>query len=164
MTSFETIIDMFMHRVEEDKRFFNYYGLNDRESLALAYERAAVYFDEARAILMFKGRPQVNFDDVDPVLKQFNFDLTPREKYLLSSLMYLQHLDRSIAYLKTLSVNYTSTDLRVFDPSNARKTFMTMYQSVKNECDELLDWYKNTDRNDGDYLGIDFAKYDSASE
>ena len=31
MTSFSTIIDMFMHRVEEDKRFFNYYGMTDEE-------------------------------------------------------------------------------------------------------------------------------------
>lgn len=164
MTSFDTIIDMFMHRVEEDKRFFNYYGLTDQEALAFAYDRAAVYLDEAVALLLFKGHPQVDFTDVDTELKQFNFDLTAREKYLLASLMYLQHLDRSIAYLKTLSVNYTSTDLRVFDPSNARKTFMNMYNAVKAECDELLDLYKNTDRTDGDYLGINFAAFDASAE
>lgn len=163
MTSFSTIIDMFMHRVEEDKRFFNYYGMTDEEALALAYDRASVYLDEAVAIVMFKGRPQVDFSNIDAVNRQFNFDLTPREKYLLSSLMYLQHLDRSIAYLKTLSVNYTSTDLRVFDPSNARKTFLSLYDSVKRECDELLDIYRNTDRDDGQYLGIDFAALDTGN-
>ena len=161
MTSFETIIDMFMHRVEEDKRFFNYYGLTDVESIELAYHRASAYLNEAISILIFKGHPQVDFTDFDAELQQFNFDLTQREKYLLSSLMYLQHLDRSIAYLKTLSVNYTSTDLRVFDPSNARKTFMTMYESVKAECDDLLDLYRNTARDDGDYLSIDFEVYDT---
>ena len=163
MTSFDTIIDMFMHRVEEDRRFFNYAGLTDQQSYDLAYERAQTYFDEAVALLIFKGRPQVDFTDCDAELRRFNFDLTAGEKYLLSSLMYMQHLDRSIAYLKTLSVNYTSTDLRVFDPSNARKTFLNMYLTVKAECDDLLDIYRSTGRSDGRYIGIDFAALDPES-
>lgn len=163
MTSYETIIDMFMRRVERDKKFFNYVGLTDDQALQLAYCRANAYFHEAVSIVMFKGLPQVDFTDCDDEQATFNFDLTQREKYLLSSLMYLQYLDRDIAYLKTLSVNYTSTDLRVFDPSNARSTFLSLYQAVKHECDELLDIYKNTDRDDGTYLGINFDAYDTES-
>ena len=161
MTSYEVIYEMFFRRVEKDKKFFSYVGLTDAQAMQLARERANGYFEEALAVLTMKGRPSVDFTDRDRAAAQFNFDLTAQEKYIVSSLMYQQYLERDIAYLKTLSVNYTSTDLRVFDPSNARSTFMTMFNAIKGECEEMLDIYRNTDRTSGDFIGIDFESYDT---
>lgn len=162
MTSYDVIIDMFFRRVEQDRKFFLYVGLSDDESMSLARERAIGYFEEAVGLLVLYGRPQaVDFSDRDDGAQAFNFDLTQTEKLLLSALMYQQYLQRDIAYLKTLSVNYTATDLRVFDPSNARSTFMAMYNTVVGECNSLLDMYRNTNRDDGSYLSINFGAYDS---
>ena len=111
--------------------------------------------DENRQMVM------VNHGHV-PEDAAFTADLTAQEVYILASLMYRQYLDRDIAYLATLSVNYTSTDLRVFDPSNARKTFAALYQSVCAECDRLVDTYRNTDRLKNVFAGIDFDQYDVA--
>lgn len=161
MTTYKSVIDAFLRRVEKDYKFFNYFGLDDDAAFALAVERARGYLEEATALVVMYGRPQINLQERDAEEHGFVADLTPQEIYLLSSLMYRQYLDRDIAYLKTLSVNYTSTDLRVFDPSNARKTFQDMYSAVCIECDRLLDIYKNTDRENGDYLGINFDAYDT---
>ena len=69
-------------------------------------------------------------------------------------------MERDIATLKTLNVNFTGTELRVFDPSNARKTFLAMYEDVKARNAYLLDVYKNTDRLTGFYTSIDFTSLD----
>lgn len=160
MTSYETLIDMFFRRVEKDKKFFLYVGLSEAGSMQLARDRAMGYMEEALAMMTLMCQPKVNFSDRDDIAAQFHFDLTATEKLLVSALMYRQYLQRDIGYLKTLSVNYTATDLRVFDPSNARSTFMTMYNAICAECDALMDMYKNTDRENGSYVGIDFDAYD----
>ena len=51
--------------------------------------------------------------------------------------------------------------MRVFDPSNARKTFLSMYEAVKAENAILIDTYKNSDRVTRRYNAIDFAQYDT---
>ena len=74
--------------------------------------------------------------------------------------MYEMYLDRDIARLKCLMVNYTPTDLKVFDPSNARSTFLAMYESVCNKNALLIDDYASRDRLTGKLKGIDYASYD----
>lgn len=160
-TPYESIISKFFRRIEKDRRFFKYCGLDEYASMALAKERAAGLLDEAVSILSLKGNPTVDFSDRDDYVQEFGFELTGNEIYLLSSIMYLQYLERDFSYLKTLSVNYTDTSLRVFDPSNARSTFLSIYTAVKEEVDGLIDVYKNTDRNTGGYLGVDFDSYDT---
>lgn len=159
-TSYQTILDAFYHRIEKDKEFFNYFNLTDAEALALAKQRALSYMDEALARITFECQPSVDFSDRNDTSETFGFDLSKIEIFLISSLMYQSHLERDITYLKTLNVNYTSTDLRVFDPSNARSTFMDMYKSVCDQNEALMDKYKNLDRDTGTYKVVDFNAYD----
>jgi len=160
VTAYQTILDAFYHRIEKDKEFFNYFNLTDAEALALAKERSLSYMDEALARITFECQPSVDFSDRDDANESFGFTLSKIEIFLVSSLMYQSHLERDIAYLKTLNVNYTSTDLRVFDPSNARSTFMDMYKSVCDQNEALMDKYKNLDRATGTYKTVDFNAYD----
>lgn len=159
-TPFSIPIERFFHRIEEDREFFNYYQLSDDEAMRLAEARAKAYLQNAADKIMMGGASDVDFSDVDYVLDQFNADLTSRETYLLSSLMYEFYLDKDIAKLKTLSVNYTSPNLRVFDPSNARTSFRALYGDVCEQNAVLLDTYRNTDRITGAFKGIDYASYD----
>lgn len=159
-TAYQTILDAFYHRIEKDKEFFNYFNLTDAEALALAKERSLSYMDEALARITFECQPSVDFSDRDDANESFGFTLSKIEIFLVSSLMYQSHLERDIAYLKTINVNYTSTDLRVFDPSNARSTFMDMYKSVCDQNEALMDKYKNLDRATGTYKTVDFNAYD----
>ena len=105
--------------------------------------------------------PKVDLDTVSEDGKGFASDLNNDEIHILSSLMFEQYLERGIAKLRLLNVNYTSTDLRVFDPSNARETFQAMYDDVHVHNEALIDMYKNSDRDKGGYIGIDFSEYEN---
>lgn len=160
-TALSVPIQAFFKRVEADRSFFNYLQLTDEEAMAIAEQRAKTYLNEACSIISMELRPAVDFTDIDTTNECFNFDLMDKEVFLLSSLMYEMYLDRDIAKIKTLSVNYTSTDLRVFDPSNARKTFINMYDFVCRKNELLKNTYSETDRDSGAFLTIDFASYDN---
>lgn len=159
-TSYESVIESFLVRVERDREFFEYLNVEPRVSMEIAIERAKRYMYEAAARIALEGMPSVDFLDYDDEAQSFGFEMTKKEVFIMASLMFESYMSRDISKLKCLSVNYTSTDLRVFDPSNARKTFQSMYELVRKENKELLDTYRNTNRLTGDYIGIDFSSYD----
>lgn len=158
-TSFELPIERFFYRIEEDRDFFQYLNLDETHAMQLARRRASHYLMNAVDRLMMDGMPDIDLTDCDLVLAEFNADLTSKEVFLLASLMYEYYLEKDIAKLKTYTVNYTHVDLKVFDPSNARSSFMEMYNSVKAQNEKLLDTYRNTDRLTGAFKAIDFSSY-----
>lgn len=160
MTPFKTVIERFLHFVERDRQFFNYLELTPQESMDITYLRAKNLVVEAADMLMLRCTPTVDFSAYDVEAETFNFDLTPREIQLLASLMYERYLHRDIAKLRCMSVNYTPVDLKVYDPSNARSTFLSMYHTIQADTEALIDIYKNTDRNTGKLLLIDFGAFD----
>ena len=153
------IIDLFLRRVEKDIDFFNYHNLDSINSLKLAKERSSVFLDEAIGRLLIECQPDVDFTDRDSE-GNFNFDMTAQEKILIPSLMYESYLQRDIAYLKTYNVDYTSSELRVFDPSGARNSFESLYRNVQEMNTHLMDRYMNTARKSGAYKSIDYSTYD----
>lgn len=159
-TSFEQPINRFFNRIEEDREFFQYYNLSDVAAFQLAQSRAMNYLRNAIDKMMMDGMPEVDFTDYDETIAEFNFDLTSREVFILASLMYEFYLEKDIAKLKTYNVNYTDTELKVFDPSNARSTFREIYNDVVTRNEHLLDQYRNTDRLTGAFKTIDYAAYD----
>lgn len=159
-TAFSVPIDYFFRRVEEDRKFFNYFQLTDEEAMEIATNRATHYLYESVTRIVFECPDKAQFFDYNADESEFNGDLTQREILLLSSLMYEMYLNRDIAKLKCWNVNFTPTDLRVFDPSNARKTFLSMYNTVVSENDHIMDVYRNSDRETGVMVGIDFSAYE----
>lgn len=159
-TPYSTLTNKFLKRVERDIAFFNYLNLSDADASTIVELRSEAFLHEALARVMTEGMPEVDFADVDDMTKQINFDLTPKEEYLIVSLMYEAYLTRDIAKLKCLSVNYTSTDLRVFDPSNARTSFKALWDAVAATNVYLIDIYKSSDRVSGAYKGISYSAYD----
>lgn len=166
-TPYSVIVNSFLRKVELDRQFFFYNSLSDEEAMRVAKERAYVFLEEACDRVMMDCMPVVDFtlsyDDNGDVDQNgaFPFDIVPQERLLLSSLMYEEYMARDISRLKTLDVNFTGTEMRVFDPSNARKTFLSMYEAVKAENAILIDTYKNSDRVTRRYNAIDFAQYDT---
>ena len=159
-TSYDTVINAFLRRIEKDREFFAYLNVGMSMSQEIAIERATTFMHEAAARIAIDGMPSVDFMAYDDETEEFGFELTRKEVFLLASLMFESYLGRDIAKLKCLSVNYTPTDVRVFAPSNARKTFQTMYEFVCAQNIMLLDTYRNTDRLTGEYVGINYASYD----
>lgn len=159
-TPFSILIEKFLHLVEKDKSYFRYFELTDEQAMELARLRASHFLDEAVGRLIFEGKPTVDFTDIDVATQSFNFELTSRELTLLPSLMYQVYLERDIAYLKTLSVNFVDKNLKTYDPSNARQSFLTLYNTIAARNAAWIDDYKNCDRTSGDFNPITFAAYD----
>lgn len=159
-TPFELPINRFLYRIEEDREFFQYFQLSDAAAFQLAQTRAMHYLHDAIDKMMLDGMPEIDFTDYDEAVAEFNVELTSREVFILASLMYEFYLSKDIAKLKTMNVNYTHTDLKVFDPSNARNSFKALYDGVVQENMRLLDQYRNTDRLTGAFKKIDFSAYE----
>jgi hypothetical protein len=159
-TPFKVPIDAFLKRIEKDRDFFQCINLSERESMALALKRSDNYLTEAIGRLSLCGCNQIDFTDTDNINRVFNNDLTTTEIFLIASIMYEMHLDRDISKIKILSVNYSPTDLRVFDPSNARSTFLEIYNTVRETNLKLIDEYINRNRLTGKLIGVDYAQYD----
>lgn len=162
MTTYEQVYDWFYTLVEKDWEFFNYYRVTQEEALKIAQDRASRYLEEAVRTIMMKALPQVDFTQRSEDGTGFAFDFTPQEALLVPRLMHQYYLFREFSYLKTREVNFTSSDLKVFDPSNARYSFNEMYRIVSEETAQLLDDYKNTDRLTGRYRAFDPKKFDVA--
>lgn len=159
-TPYVVFIDAFISRIEKDIDFFNYFMMIDEQAMDLAHKRAKVYLHEAFSRIMMECNPSVDFFDYDDASETLNFEVNGKEVFLVSMLMYESYLSRDISKIKIRNVDYTSTDLRVFDPSNSRATFMDIYNNVRKQNEELLDTYKNTDRMTNDYVGVDYTRYD----
>lgn len=153
-TPFLEPINRFLRRIEEDRDFFQYFQLSDDEALDLARRRARNYLEDAIDRMMMDGRPSVDLTDIDEGSFSFNIELTRNEVFLLSSLMYEYYLDKDISRIKTLNINYTGTELRVFDPSNARSSFLQLYENVQRQNEKLLDTYRNVNRETGEFISI----------
>lgn len=159
-TPFTDVIERFYHRIEEDRDFFDYYGLSEMEALALARTRSIAYLNNAIDRMMLDGKPDIDFSDVDVMLNQFNVDLTPREVFILSSLMYEYYLEKDLSKIKIMDNSFTPTELRVFDTSNLRASYLALCDSVAAKNMSLLDSYRNTDRHTGAYKGVTYTSFD----
>lgn len=158
-TPIDVPINLFLRRIEKDKSFFEYYNLLDLEAMTLAKQRANNFLEEAIYKVVAECNPKVDFLTRDDN-GNFTFDWNAQEKDLIPSVMYEIYLDRDFAYLKTLNVNFTSTELRVFDPSNARSTFLEIYETVHKHNKNLMALYRDTDRDTGEFKRVDFSQYD----
>lgn len=159
-TTYDQLETMFFDRIEKDRSFFIYAGLDDSDSMAIAKSRADAYLVEACSDMMSLCDPVVDFLDMDNNARQFSFDMTGKELYLVSSLMYQKYLEKDIAYLRSLDVNFTTAELKVFDPSNARTTYLEMVRYVKEQNERLLEEYRSRDRITGEWIGADYSESD----
>ena len=164
MTPFSSLENRFKMMVEEDSEFFQYYQYLEYEAEEIMHRRILAYLYEATAMLDSQIQTQIDFTDYNEETEEFNTDLTKKEILLVSSMMFQVYLSRSIAKLKTLVVNYSSSDLKVFDPSNARTSFMTMYEKVCQDNAFLIEEYKSRDRLTGAFIEVGYEGYANIDE
>lgn len=158
-TPYSVPIEKFFRRIESDRNFFNYLNLTDEQAMALAELRAIGYLGEACSRILLDAPHKADFANRDDELKTFGFNLSDREVFLVASVMYEYYMSRDVAKLKCLSRDYTSTDLRVFDPSAARRSFKELYDGVCDQNSLLIETYDCSGEN-GQMRLIDFAALD----
>ena len=148
-TSFDTVIEKFLFRVEKDRNFFNYYKTSNSESLEIVKKRALNYLTEAISRFKLKSNISYNILEFNDTKTGFTGELTDEEIYIIVNLMYEIHLQRDVMLLKVMTERYAPSDLTVFSPANERNSFLNMVESVKIENISLLDTYDVRNRLNG---------------
>lgn len=161
MTSYEQIKDSFFSMIEKDEDFFNYYNIPLKEAEELAEQRADQYMEEAVRLIVTKCQPSADFSKRTEDGTGFELTFNQSEGLLVPSIMYEFYLFRDFSKLKTYREHFTASEIKVFDPSNARTTFLKIYNEVHMMNEQLLDEYRNTDRDTGKYKTIDVSRYDT---
>lgn len=145
-TSFDLLIQKFYYKIEKDRDFFAYYNVSVEEAMDLAKKQALNYLYEAIDRLVDDCTPDVNFYDYNEVSQVFNFELTKKERGLLSDLMREVYFDRDLSLLKAFKIAMTPSDLNQFSPASERKTFVEMLNGIKNENTVRVSQYASVDR------------------
>ena len=156
-TSFDTVIEKFLFRVEKDRNFFNYYKTSNSESLDLVKNRALNYLTEAISRFKLKSNISYNILEFNDTKTGFISELTDEEIYIIVNLMYEIHLQRDVMLLKVMTERYAPSDLTVFSPANERNSFLNMVDSVKAENISLLDTYDVRNRLSGTHNLLNYT-------
>lgn len=160
MTLWEDIYLIFWNKIEKDKTFFQYNNISPEAALSIAKERSKSLIIEAITRLTLSCTPDVDFNNYNADLEQFNIDCTNIEKDLLASLMREKYFDRDKSLLKAFEVRFAPSDLKVFSPAEERRTFLSMYQDIVKENNITISQYKNKDRLTGQFKSINYSEYD----
>lgn len=156
-TSFDTVIEKFLFRVEKDRNFFNYYKTSNSESLEIVKNRALNYLTEAISRFKLKSNISYNILEFNDAKTGFISELTDEEIYIIVNLMYEIHLQRDVMLLKVMTERYAPSDLTVFSPANERNSFLNMVESVKVENISLLDTYDVRNRLSGTHNLLNYT-------
>lgn len=151
-TAFSDVIQAFYHYIEQDVDFFNYFELDEDESMEVAGQRAEVLLEEAISYLSRKLVVESVFSKIED--GAFTEMLTSAEINLLVKAMFLMYLQRDITVLRTFHGVMTSSDLNMYSPANERKTFIEMVEKYEAELKVEISEYQMRDRITGGYIQI----------
>ena len=152
MTAYEDVFDAFYHYIENDVDFFNYFELDDDESMEVAGQRASVLLEEATSYLSRKIAIDNVFTKKDGMY--FTETLTSSEINLLVKAMFFCYLQRDLTTLRTFKGVMTSSDLNMYSPANERKTFVNMLQQYEEALKIEISEYAIMDRETGTFKQI----------
>lgn len=152
MTAFTDVISAFYHYIEQDVDFFNYFELDEDESMEVAGQRAEVLLKEATSYLSRKLVIENVFSHYED--EAFTETLSNAEINLLVKAMFLMYLQRDLTMLRTFHGVMTSSDLNMYSPANERKTFVEMVQKYEADLKIEISEYQMFDRSTGYFVEI----------
>jgi hypothetical protein len=137
--------------LEKDRDFFQYAGCDEFAAEALAERRANRYLDAAISKMTLEAQSDVDFGRDG---ESFREELTSVEVYLLALQMNALYLSGNIPPLAMEDTSYTGVELRVFDQSSKRSSFLEMLRLVQKDLAEKMDLYRSNDRKSNKYVSI----------
>lgn len=159
-TTKQTIKEVFYSKIEQDESFFEYYNLTPSEAIELANKRADNLLRDAVAYFKSHDRDS-GLDFTENENGDYEEDFTDVEIDLLAEIMNLLLFRKDYNRLKNLEVNFTPSDLKVFSPSESRRTFLDMYLTLKGEIDSKIRRYCDRDREDNKLITINYSAYET---
>lgn len=160
-TEFETIYNLFYKRVLEDPDFLMYKNTTEAEVLEIIKTKAFDYMIESIATIFeySNPEPQIDFNDYDETLEQFNFDLTKSELQMIVNLMFEKFLSRDRAKLKIYNKYFSTNEVKMFSPANERNSFEAMLEYVEKKNIRAIRSYNSRDRETGVLKSYGGASY-----
>ena len=158
-TPYNDFYNVFFKKIEQDRKFFMYYNLTAEQAMELAKERAKGYLHEALLKLTLETESEINFGEYDEVSEVVNADCTNNEKIIIGNLMFEMYLEKDIAKLKSNIINFSPSDLKIFNPSDERRSFLNLYKQVQDNNIIMIDKYNSKDRLTGKRKTIDYNSY-----
>lgn len=158
-TPYIEFYNVFFKKIEQDKNFFMYYNLTAEQAMELAKERAKGYLHESLLKLTLETESEINFGEYDDVSEVVNADCTNNEKIIVGNLMFEMYLEKDFAKLKSNIINFSPSDLKVFSPSDERRSFLSLYKQVQDNNIIMIDKYNSKDRLTGKRKTIDYNSY-----
>ena len=152
MTEFNDVKQAFYTYIEQDVDFFDYFDLDEDESMEVAGQRSEALLKEATSYLSRKLVVENVFSKTEDDC--FSETLTEEEINLLVKTMFLMYLQRDLTVLRTFHGVMTSSDLNMYSPANERKTFVAMVEQYELNLKVEISEYQMKDRLTGNYIQI----------
>lgn len=152
MTEFNDVKQAFYTYIEQDVDFFDYFDLDEDESMEVAGQRSEALLKEATSYLSRKLVVENVFSKNED--NCFSETLTEEEINLLVKTMFLMYLQRDLTVLRTFHGVMTSSDLNMYSPANERKTFVAMVEQYELNLKVEISEYQMKDRLTGNYIQI----------
>lgn len=145
-TNYELIFDKFIKKLKGDSQFFNYSNLSESEINELVNDHLNSLLASAVDTIYEYGNPDIDFNDRDDILQQFNVELVPQEISLLSNIMFMHYSKEDMNKLKTFGLFFRSSEIELFSPANERKTTLVAINKLESNIVNQINNYYARDR------------------
>ncbi|OSA92831.1 UNVERIFIED_ORG: hypothetical protein B2H93_13470 [Clostridium botulinum] len=155
MTPYSNIIKRFERKIKKDKEYFCYSNITEDELIKIISKRSKELLidslDEFILQISIQQKKNVNFENRDDELEEFNFKLSASEEDIISDLMVVKYFDEELIKLKAMQ-KYLGDGIKVFSPNAERKTFLEMVDYKHKQFDKKMSNYNSINRETGEYL------------
>ena len=155
LTPYSNITKRFERKIKKDKEYFCYGDVTEDELVKIIRKRSKDLLidslDEFILQISIQQKNNVDFENRDDELEEFNFKLSASEEDIISDLMVVKYFDEELIKLKAMQ-KYLGKDIKVFSPSAERKTFLEMVDYKHKQFDKKMSNYNSINRNTGEYL------------
>lgn len=155
VTPYSNIIKRFERKIKKDKEYFCYSNITEDELIKIISKRSKELLidslDEFILQISIQQKKNVNFENRDDELEEFNFKLSASEEDIISDLMVVKYFDEELIKLKAMQ-KYLGDGIKVFSPNAERKTFLEMVDYKHKQFDKKMSNYNSINRETGEYL------------
>lgn len=138
-TPYIDVYEFFLSKISD----YSFLKLTDEEieeDLLIYLKTAIADFDVSK----------VDLSKRDEILRQFDEDLSDKEKDILARLMVVSYLKPRIITSENYKLAMSDSDYKIYSQANHIKEIMNVYKSMKSEVDKLIVKYS--------YRGADLDK------
>jgi hypothetical protein len=138
-TPYTDVYEFFLSKISD----YSFLKLTDEEieeDLLIYLKTAIADFDVSK----------VDLSKRDEILRQFDEDLSDKEKDILARLMVVSYLKPRIITSENYKLAMSDSDYKIYSQANHIKEIMNIYKSMKSEADKLIVKYS--------YRGADLDK------